>query len=120
MGEVKATTNSQGNPLFAGIDLSSIKHEAYPGIRIDPWAQISVNVAPSTHKISEFFQETEPGDMVNERLATYNLLLRHIMRELAPDEDSEVVIRKSRLAKEIVVGKDTFLEFQKKIYRKKA
>lgn len=118
-GFAQATTNSSGFRLIGGIDVQNLKTCHEYGKRADPWEQISHARSSRTHRIEDFFKENDKGDLIHRHLGVYNLLMRHIMREVSPEMGEEVRIRKNGRVKEIAIADDVFLVFQGRIYRKK-
>lgn len=118
-GFAQATTNGSGMQLLAGLDIYNMKADNEDGARVDPWAQISKAKVESSYEIDDFFKENSKGNLINRQLSSYNLLIRHIMREVSPELNEVVTIKQNGSAKQIKLGNDIFLVFQGKIYRRK-
>jgi hypothetical protein len=118
-GFAQATTNGAGLQLVAGLDVSSIKYNPEFGARVDPWTQISKVKSSKLHTIGDFFAENSKGNLIYRPLASYNMLMRHIMREMSPKTEDVVEIKKNGSARQITLGGDVFLLFKSKIYRRK-
>jgi|TARA_R110002124_G_scaffold98327_2_gene243772 hypothetical protein len=89
MARVNAVTNGSGYNLVGGLDLQGLRTEQVLGTRLDPWELIknaTDGVDERGYKyrygFKDFFEEDKGGELVYPKLDKYNLLARHVQREL--------------------------------------
>jgi len=115
-----ARTNESGQQLFFGLDIHSMTSKIEYGTKVDPWVQIASANNERVHKVKDFFAEDDLGNLIHPHLGPYNLLMRHIMREVKPKMSTVVTIRSKGRAYSIEMGDEVFLVFMGKIYTKGA
>lgn len=121
MARVNATTNGQGLRLYGGLDLQGLKTEKVVGTRLDPWELIKNATNQKRFGFKDFFREDSNGDLVYPDLGKYNLLARHVQKEIGIKGAHPWVWVKSYCgAKLIQVYEIEFLIYAGKIYRRNA
>lgn len=118
MARVNATTNGQGLRLYGGLDLHGLKTVKVFGKRLDPWELIKNATNKRRFGFKDFFREDSNGDLVYPELAKYNLLARHVQKELGiKGAHPWVEVSSSGGTKLIEVNGSRFLNHAGKIYR---
>tara|TARA_R110000803_G_scaffold6672_5_gene21483 strand:+ start:504 stop:881 length:378 start_codon:yes stop_codon:yes gene_type:complete len=84
MARVNAVTNGSGYRLVSGLDIQGLRTEQVLGTRLDPWELIknATDGAEQLNGFKDFFEEDKGGELVYPKLDKYNLLARHVQREL--------------------------------------
>ena len=120
MAQVRAVTNGSGHQLMGSLDIQGLRTEQVLGTRLDPWELVK-NGAGRTerYRFKDFFEEHRGGELVYPTLEKYNLLARHVQRELGIAEANPCTYVSSYGgAKLIEVYEVQFLIYAGKIFKR--
>jgi len=126
MSRINAVTNGSGYHLVGGLDLQGLRTEQVLGTRLDPWELIK-NATDGEDKygrrlyygFEDFFSEDKGGELIYPKLDKYNLLARHVQRELGIEgANPRTYVKSYGGAKLIEVYDVQFLTRAGKIYRR--
>ena len=116
MANAFARTNGSGNHLVQGLDLSELRPIDVTAKRMDPWDLVS-RLKYKNVPVQHFLAEDHLGDLLFKYLDKYNLLFRHVNREISFN-GTHLQVRHYGGAKEIKAGPDRFLIYGGSIYRR--
>jgi len=116
MANAFARTNSRGNHLVQGFDLSALRSIDVTAKRMDPWDLVS-HLKYKDVPVRHFLAEDTNGDLLFSYLDKYNLLFSHVEREIN-FSGTHLQVRHYGGAKEIKAGADRFLIYAGSIHRR--
>ena len=116
MANAFARTNSRGNHLVQGLDLSELRPVDVTTKRMDPWDLVS-RLKYKNVPVWHFLAEDTNGDLLFTYLDKYNLLFSHVNREISFN-GTHLQVRHYGGAKEIKAGPDRFLIYGGSIHRR--
>jgi hypothetical protein len=121
MAQVRAVTNGSGHQLMGSLDIQGLRTEQVLGTRLDPWELVKNDFGRTVQRyhFKDFFEERKEGELVYPTLEKYNLLARHVQRELGIAEANPYTyVRNYGGAKLIEVYDVQFLTYAGKIFRR--